>query len=167
MGKKNSKNNSKNNSKDPAAHAKVIKAGVYDGSESSSDFVVSGHSTGSSNTEMEALSHQVSRDVGAVPAYPTDNYYRSEESTTDLLDRPPELNRGDKDFSDLGGPLLYGPKPSLLRDSPLNSNAQSWFSKRTGVLSALGLAAAAAIGFVTVNTMLESSKKARMQHKNS
>ena len=34
--------------------------------------MVSGHSTGSQNSEMEALSHQVSIDAGKVPDYPID-----------------------------------------------------------------------------------------------
>jgi hypothetical protein len=46
-----------------ANSSKIIKGVDYDGSQSSKDFVVSGHSTGSANTEMEALSHQVSRDA--------------------------------------------------------------------------------------------------------
>ncbi len=56
----------------PEQRARVIKAGGYNGSGSSRDFMVSGHSTGSQNSEMEALSHQVSIDAGKVPDYPID-----------------------------------------------------------------------------------------------
>lgn len=55
----------------PEQRARIY-SGSYDGSHGSQDFVVSGHSTGSPYSEMEAMSIQNSIDVGAVPYYEVD-----------------------------------------------------------------------------------------------
>lgn len=83
----------------PEQRARVIKSGMYDGSNSSRDFVVSGHSTGSSNTEMEALSHQVSIDAGRVPDYPVDDYSPAQNFTRSPLPLTESSSSSDYSFS--------------------------------------------------------------------
>ena len=136
------KSKKKHHATDPVAehHSRVIKAGVYDGSSPSTDFVVSGHSTGSANSEMEALSHQVSIDAGRVPDYPVDNEFVMQRSV-DAYDE--EVPEDDGDMADLGGPDLYGPKPSLLQDSPLSPKSKI---PSIGLWGSIGLAAAALAG---------------------
>ena len=106
----------------PEQRARVIKSGMYDGSNSSRDFVVSGHSTGSANTEMEALSHQVSIDAGRVPDYQVDDYVsdtrkRGFGSTADVngdVDTP-ELYNDESSYSgsDFGVSAQQTPKSSI------------------------------------------------------
>ncbi len=129
--------------RDPVAEnqSKVIKAGIYDGSQSSKDFVVSGHSTGSQHSEMEALSHQVSIDAGAVPAYETDDNYLVHKTSTDFGEALPEDRR---DTADLGGPDLYGPHPDLIEDHPIKLNRPA--GRRWGLWGSLGLVGAGALG---------------------
>lgn len=138
-----SKSNNSNKSRDPvsANKPKIVKGGMYDGSHPSTDFIVSGHSTGSPNSEMEALSHQVSRDAGEVPAYPTDDNYRIQKTSTDIGSKMPEDYR---DTSDLAGPEMYGPRPTLLKQKSLE---QMQGSKRFGLWSSIGLIGAALAGF--------------------
>ncbi len=128
--KKNQENNTLNS-------PRVIKAGIYDGSQPSSSFVVSGHSTGAANTEMDALSHQVSIDAGAVPAYPTDDNYRDLDLSADVGQGP---DRDTQDTPDLVGPILYGPEPSLLQPK----TSRGVFNVR----NAVALSGAAAFGFL-------------------
>jgi hypothetical protein len=113
----------------PEQRARVIKSGVYDGSGSSRDFVVSGHSTGSQNSEMEALSHQVSIDAGRVPDY------NSNDSIPDLKDH------GFGATADLDGPELYGPKPAFTGSGNLNEGGIPL--KKIAVWSSIGAAGAA------------------------
>lgn len=136
------KSKKKHHATDPVAehHSRVIKGGVYDGSSPSTDFVVSGHSTGSANSEMEALSHQVSIDAGRVPDYPVDDNFRMQKSPETFGEAMPE---DDRDTADLGGPELYGPKPDLLQDSPLSPKSKI---PTVGLWGSIGLAAAALAG---------------------
>lgn len=117
MPKSNSRN--QNNDRGNLNHSKVVKGGAY-GRVRSSDFAVSGHSTGAATTEMEALSHQVSRDAGQVPAYETDGYrsqtYRDRLDTASDSVFGGEVRDFDPEFA--AGPLLYGDKPSLLQKNP-------------------------------------------------
>lgn len=119
---KSKKSKKQNKRADKAKPNRVIHAGVYDGSEPSSSFVVSGHSTGSANTEMEALSYQVSRDAGAVPDYPNEDSYVEEKQISQLGSTIPG---GGPQFPNLGGPELYGPHPDLLEESPLHETQAS------------------------------------------
>jgi hypothetical protein len=142
---KSNRKNPKAKGRDPVAEngSKVIKGGTYDGSHSSSDFIVSGHSTGSANTEMEALSHQVSLDAGVVPAYSTESDIRSDTVISNKNVLPVLDNSSDVD--DLGGPMLYGPSPTLLKERPLQTNKTS---RRTLLWSTLGIGAVAVIGYI-------------------
>ena len=109
----------------------IVKAGAYNGSTSSSNFIVSGHSTGSPNSEMEAISQQLSKDVGNIPEIPLQ--YKSNRVETGYDDYEGE------GLGDLGGPEFYGKKPTLLRKSPIH------FAKKARRLT-VGTAAVAITG---------------------
>lgn len=141
--KAKSKRNNNQQVSDPVAHSKVVKAGYYDGTLPSKDFVVSGHSTGASTSEMEALSHQVSRDAGAVPAYPTDDYFRAQKPTIPMGQTIPEDER---DTADLGGPELYGPEPDLLEQSSLREIRGERSLGRRILRGSLGILGASVVG---------------------
>lgn len=116
--------------------SRVIKSGIYDGSNSSRDFVVSGHSTGSPNTEMEAMSHQVSIDAGRVPDYTVDDY------VPDLKDR------GFGATADIDGPELYGPKPSITGSGSLNEPVVGASLTKRVLKNTLGGAAIGALAYL-------------------
>lgn len=86
----------------------VIKNGEYNGGSSSSDFMVTGHSTGSPYSEMEELSEQVTRAARGF-GYQEPVYADDQGETGYALEQGQGLG-------DLGGPVLYGdrynpPKP--------------------------------------------------------
>jgi hypothetical protein len=78
----------------------VIRNGDYNGATPSSDFMVSGHSTGSPYSEMEELSRQVTRDAGGYR-------YRAPEFANDQGETGYQMYQGEG-LGDLGGPELYG-----------------------------------------------------------
>ena len=159
----------------------VVRSGSYDGTHASSNFVVSGHSTGSPYTEMEALSHDVSRAAGVVPAYTdedinglqmnsgskrrhrshTAQQYSDDTSLMDVRSMrdgtrseqnyDPAINSG----ADLDGPELYGPRPSLLAPRPLHPGRSYW---KTGLWGALALASTAVVGLVVVQALRKSGR---------
>ncbi len=107
----------------------VIRNGDYNGSSSSSDFMVSGHSTGSPFSEMEELSQQVTRDAGGVG-------YQEPIYADDRSDTGYEMYQGEG-LGDLGGPELYGDRyaPKAPRTS-----------RGLMIGAAVGLAATALLG---------------------
>jgi hypothetical protein len=113
----------------------VIKAGEYNGGTSSSDFMVTGHSSGSPYSEMEELSKQVTRDAGGLP-------YKPIEYGSDLGETGYELEQG-QGLGDLGGPELYGDRPSLLMKNPPRGSGPS---RELVIGAAVGLAATALLG---------------------
>lgn len=113
----------------------VIKKGEYNGADDSSAFMVSGHSTGSPYSEMEELSNQVTRDAGGLP-------YKQVEFGSDQGETGYDLDQGEG-LGDLGGPEMYGPKPSLLRKSPI---ARERTSRGLAIGAAVGLGVAAVLG---------------------
>lgn len=76
-------------------------------SEQRARVVLSGHSTGSQHSEMEAMSHQVSIDAGQVPQYQINS--EPIDTTDHGFGVTAELN----DREAMGSPDLYGPNPPL------------------------------------------------------
>jgi hypothetical protein len=113
----------------------VIKSGDYNGGNSSSDFMVSGHSTGSPYSEMEELSEQVTRAAGGLP-------YKQIEFADDGSETGYDEYQGNG-LGDLGGPEMYGNKPSLLKKSPIH---KAGTSRGLAISAAIGLAATAVLG---------------------
>ncbi len=137
----------KKKNKYPAKHLRqsktgpiVIKSGSYDGATRSTDFVVSGHSTGSPNSEMEALSQQVSRDAGAVPAVPRE--YMSSRHDLNAYD-----GYEGEGFGDLGGPEFYGDRPTLLKKSPIHFANEHRLTLSTATAALAGSAVLAGIAY--------------------
>jgi hypothetical protein len=113
----------------------VIKAGEYNGGSASSEFMVTGHSTGSPYSEMEELSEQLTRDVGGLPYHPVE--FAKDQSSTGYDGYEGE------GLGDLGGPEFYGNKPYLLKKSPLH---RAGTSRGLAIGAAVGLAATAVLG---------------------
>ena len=132
-----------------------VRSGAYDGGVSSDAFVVSGHASGSQNSEMDAISRQLSRDVGNIP-----DYTIAAPSHYDAYD-----DYQGEGLGDLGGPELDGNKPSLLGKSPLNKLSGD-IEPGMGMWSAIGLGGAALLAGVAAfalyretSTMLANSRK--------
>ncbi len=124
----------------------VVRSGAYNGATSSNDFVVSGHSTGSPNSEMEAISQQLSRDVGNGPEYPL-------ESTNDLTATGYEEYEGEG-LGDLGGPEFYGNKPSLLKKSPIHFvNEARRLTMGTAAVAIAGSAVLAGLAYALIRNV--------------
>jgi hypothetical protein len=113
-----------------------VRAGDYDGGMSSSAVMVQGHPTGSQNSEMEEIAMQLSRDVGAVPDY-TISAPQHYDAYNDYQG---------EGLGDLGGPELYGNRPSLLQKSPLNKDKAA--GMHLGLWSTIGLGASAVLAGV-------------------
>lgn len=128
-----------------------VRSGSYDGGVSSDAFAVNGHPTGSQNSEMNAMSIQLSRDVGAIPDYTV-----AAQSHYDAYD-----DYQGEGLGDLGGPEFYGKKPSLLKKSPLNktSSTVAGLSAPTsiGLWGAIGLGASALLAGVAAYALYKET----------
>ena len=138
-----------------------VRSGAYNGGVSSSAFAVQGHPTGSQNSEMNAMSIQLSRDVGAIPDYTV-----ASPSHYDAYD-----DYQGEGLGDLGGPEFYGNKPSLLKKSPLNKTSGTIQESSIGIWSAVGLGVSALLAGVAAyalyketSSMITESAKGRRQH---
>jgi hypothetical protein len=141
------KNKRQHNDSAAEQRARVLHRGSYDGTSTSQDFVVSGHSTGSPYSEMEGLSHQVSLDAGKVPDYQIDE---------GVMDRKPrgfgvtaELN----DRGAMGSPDLYGPNPPLTGSGDEETSGLPY--RKLALWSSLGLVTGA-LGFLAYKYYGES-----------
>ncbi len=131
-----------------------VKLGAYDGSASSDDFVVSGRSSGSQNSEMDEISRQMSRDLGRVPEYPIEVTRRSKKS--DRSDSEYDGYEGEG-LGDLGGPEFYGKKPSLLKKSPIHFvNQARRLSIGTSIAALAGSAVLAGIAYAIYRNVKSS-----------
>lgn len=158
--------NKKRNNKYPSqskmmsdARRYVIKSGDYNGGSASSDFMVSGHSTGSPYSEMEELSEQVTRDAGGLA-------YKRVEFGDQQGETGYDGYQGEG-LGDLGGPEMYGNKPSLLKKSPIH---HAGTSRGLAISAAVGLAATAVLSGLAYffyqssqgTATLKRSRKARV-----
>lgn len=126
-----------------------VKSGTYDGTTSSDDFVVTGHSMGAANTEMEALSQQLSYDVGKIPDYPIE--FTSHQGETDEYEG--------EGLGDLGGPEFYGNKPTLLQKRPIHFvNEARRLTLGTAAAALAGSAVLAGLAFALFRSAKASSK---------
>lgn len=124
-----------------------VRSGNYDGGVSSNAFAVQGHPTGSQNSEMNEISMQLSRDVGAIPDYAV-----AAPSHYDAYD-----DYQGEGLGDLGGPELYGNKPSLLKKSPLNKTSGSIEESGFGLWSAVGLGVSALLAGVAAYALYKET----------
>ena len=122
----------------------VIKTGEYNGASDSSDFYVSGHSTGATNTEMDELSRQVTRDAGGYD-------YQEPEFANDQGETGYEMYQGEG-IGDVGGPELYGNAYAPKKTST---------SRGLAIGAAVGLAATALLGGLAYMFYQSESKPAR------
>ena len=128
-----------------------VKLGAYDGSTSSDDFVVSGHSSGSQNSEMDEISRQMSRDLGQVPDYPIE-FSRKAKKFDDEYD-----GYEGEGLGDLGGPEFYGKKPTLLKKSPVHFvNEARRLSIGTSLAALAGSAVLAGIAYAIYRNVKSS-----------
>lgn len=121
-----------------------VRNGDVDGGVSSSAFVVSGHPSGSQNSEMSRIAAQLTRDVGGIPEYDVEapNHY---DAYSDYQG---------EGLGDLGGPVLYGNKPSLLKNSPLSKQKPGF---ELGLWSAIGLGASALLAGVATYVLYKET----------
>lgn len=130
-----------------------VKLGAYDGSAGSDDFVVSGHSSGSQNSEMDEISRQMSRDLGRVPEYPLEVTRRAKKSDGEYHGYEGE------GLGDLGGPEFYGKKPSLLKKSPIHFvNEARRLSIGTSLAALAGSAVLAGIAYAIYRNVKSSDQ---------
>jgi len=127
----------------------VIKKGEYNGAEDSSEFLVSGHSSGSPYSEMEELSKQVTRDAGGYD-------YREPEFANDQGETGYEMYQG-QGVGDLGGPELYGD-----HFTPRTST-----SRGLAIGAAVGLAATALLGGLAYLVYQKEKQPRRKAHAGS